>query len=100
MFGEPLAQGDIEMGLGDGQRRGGGRDIGFKDEGYGFEERWTEMLNAAEALEETAKTLGHPPSYLARAQALAVRIRSSQDPLARPLRQHLERHWPELHWNE
>lgn len=63
-------------------------------------DRWMEMLKAAEALAEAAKTLGNPPSCLAQVQALVSRIRTSQDPLARPLRQHLERHWPGLLWNE
>ena len=69
-------------------------------EGYGYDDRWMEMLKAAEALAEAAKTLGNPPSCLAQVQALVSRIRTSQDPLARPLRQHLERHWPGLLWNE
>ena len=68
--------------------------------GYGYDERWMEMLKAAAALAEAAKALGNPPSCLARVQALAARLQGSQDSLARPLRQHLERHWPGLQWNE
>jgi hypothetical protein len=67
--------------------------------GYGYDDRWLEMLKAAEARAGASKALGNPPSCLAQVQSLVPRVWGSQDPLAKPLRQHLERNWPGLHWS-
>ena len=67
--------------------------------GYGYDDRWSEMLKAAEALAGAAKALGNPPSCLAQVQSFVPRVWGSQDPLAEPLRQHMERNWSGLHWS-